>query len=241
LRRDPNAKNSADVQKLVQALETSLAKKGVQQITVLSAPPGATVAIDRRPAGVTPFTGEFAPGQHQVDLSLRGYADNQQKIELSADHARDVVVRLVPESGPAPSAPASAPINTVPLSTTAPPTAEPGVSPDHSGPRFGVLPWISLGVGAAALGGSLAFELSRRHVENEAKSDSTQVGYQDKLDTMQSRQTTARILVGVGGAFVVVGGVLLAVDLSAGRRKEGVALDLSCAPSSCGLVANGRF
>jgi hypothetical protein len=85
LRRDPSVKNAGDVQKLVQGLEASLAKKGVQQVTVLSSPAGATVTIDDRPVGVTPFTGEFAPGQHQIGVSLRGYADSQQKVALPAD------------------------------------------------------------------------------------------------------------------------------------------------------------
>src|SRR3954465_4383762 len=69
LRRDPNAKNGAYVRTLAKALQMSLAKKGVQQVTVLSGPAGATVSIDGRPLGVTPFTGEFAPGQHRIDVS----------------------------------------------------------------------------------------------------------------------------------------------------------------------------
>jgi tetratricopeptide (TPR) repeat protein len=246
LRRDPNAKNAADVHKVVRGLESSLAKKGVQQITVLSTPAGGTVTVDGHPVGVTPFTGEFAPGKHEVDVSLRGYADSQQSVALSADEARDLIVRLVPDSGAAsvPPPPGAAPASTSaapPVSTATSLSIDSGVSPERTGPRFGVLPWIGLGVGVAALGGALTFELSRRRAEDQAKNDQTQVGYQDKLDTMHSRQTTARILAGVGGAFVVAGGVLLALDLSSPRSKERVAFSLSCAPQSCGLIASGRF
>jgi tetratricopeptide (TPR) repeat protein len=243
LRRDPNAKNAPDVQKVVRGFELSLAKKGIQQITVLSTPVGATVTIDSRPVGVTPFTGEFAPGQHQVDLSLRGYADNQQKIELAAETARDVAVRLVPASEPtsAPASPTSSHSADTVQFVSPTPNPEAGAVSQRSGPKFGVLPWLSLGVGAATLGGSLAFELSRRQAETEAKNDSTQVGYKDKLDTVHSRQTTARILAGVGGALVVVGGVLLAVDLGSPRSKERIAFGLSCAPQGCGVSASGGF
>jgi hypothetical protein len=201
--------------------------------------------MDSRPVGVTPFTGEFAPGKHQVDVSLRGYADSQQSVALSADEARDLVVRLVPDSGAASlPAPSTAPAPSTPIGNRQepmPPNKDAVAPPENSGPRFGALPWIGLGVGAAALGGSLTFELSRRRAEDQAKAETTQVGYKDKLDTMQSRQTTARILAGVGGAFVVAGGVLLALDLSSAHSKERVALGLSCAPQSCGLIASGRF
>src|SRR5262249_4852853 len=98
LRRDPGAKNAPDVQKIVKDLQQALAQRGMQQLTVLSSPPGATVSIDGRPVGVTPFTGEFPPGQHQVDFALRGYADVSQQLDLPAAEARDVIVRLEPSA-----------------------------------------------------------------------------------------------------------------------------------------------
>src|SRR4051812_12453176 len=78
-RRAPDAKNGADVDARIRALQGVLAKKGVQQVTIFSTPAGATVIVDDQPLGVTPYTGQLPPGTHQLVLSLRGYADSTQK------------------------------------------------------------------------------------------------------------------------------------------------------------------
>jgi hypothetical protein len=243
LRRDPNAKNAADVKKIVGDLQTSLGKKGVQQITVLSSPPGATVAIDGRPVGVTPFTGEFPPGQHQVDFSLRGYSDTQQQVDLSANEARDVMVRLERSNEPAAASPAATPAPVPATSTPSPIAQAPTYSaePERSGPKFGVWPWVTMGAGAVSLGGSLVFELSRRSAESDAKKEPTQIGYQTKLDAMQSRQTTARILAGVGGVLVLAGGTLLVLDLGSAHGAQKVTVGLSLEPTGYGLWAGGQL
>jgi tetratricopeptide (TPR) repeat protein len=241
LRRDPNAKNAADVKKIIGDLEQALAKKGVQQLTVLSSPPGATVAIDGRPVGVTPFTGEFPPGTHQVDFALRGYADAQQQVDLSASESRDVMIHLERSAEPA-----AAPTSAAPAATPTPPPASIPTTPTYSdtpapGPKFGIWPWVTMGAGAAVLGGSLAFELSRRSAESDAKKEPTQIGYQSKLDAMQTRQTTARILAGVGGGLVLIGGTLLAIDLGSAHAAQKVTVGLSLEPSGYGLWAGGRL
>lgn len=240
-RRAPDAKNGPEVDARIGALEKVLVAKGVQQLTVLSSPQGATVIIDDQPVGVTPFTGQFAPGAHKVALSLRGYADTERKVELGADHAQDLNVPLVParagavapaagEAGGAQS-PGSAPI-----STQSGPTSD-----EPSGPRFGIWPYVGLGAGALALGGALGFEMSRRTAESDAEDDPTQVGFKEKLDTMQSRQTTARVLGAVGGVLVAAGGVLLVIDLTS-RPTASTRASLGCFDDAgCGMQLGGRF
>jgi hypothetical protein len=244
-RRAPDAKNGAEVDERIHALEGSLAQKGVQQLTVLSAPLGATVIVDEQPVGVTPYTGQLPPGAHKVVLSIRGYADSEQKVELAADHAQDLNVPLVPARERAttgaegPAAPPGA--ATTSASTTQPAGAPPADHP--SGPRFGVWPYVGLGAGAAVLGGSLGFELARRSAESAAKKDDTQVGYKEKLDREQSRQTTSRVLAAVGGALFVTGGVLLVIDLTshpAAKAKQ-ARLGVVCLPGACGLDVRGQF
>ena len=95
-RRAPDAKNGPEVDDRIRGLEGVLAKKGVQQLTVFSRPLGATVIVDDQPVGVTPYTGQLPPGTHKVVLSLRGYLDSEQRVELAADRARDLEVPLVP-------------------------------------------------------------------------------------------------------------------------------------------------
>jgi hypothetical protein len=96
---------------------------------------------------------------------------------------------------------------------------------------------VTLGAGAAALAGALTFELMRASSEASAKDATTQVEYKDHYDTMVSQRTTARVFLGVGGALVVTGGVLLAIDLGNASPKEKAAR-LAIAPAPGGAVGS---
>ena len=240
-RRAPEAKNGAEVDERIHTLEAALAAKGVQQLTVLSSPQGATVIIDEQPVGVTPFTGQFPPGKHRVVTTLKGYADSARDVELPADRAQDLNVPLIPDTrvpgAVAPDAPLAS-------TTGAPGPSSPNQPVDGpAGPRFGILPWIGLGAGALALGGAGVFEVLRRGAEDDAEADKTQVGYKENFDKMRSRQTTARVLGAVGGALVITGGVLLVLDLTARPAKDSqrAALGLDCLGDECSVRAWGSF
>jgi len=233
LRRNPSAANADTVRAGIAALAAALAKKGVQQLTVLSSPDGATVAVDDQPVGVAPWTGELAPGKHHLLLTRRGYVDAERDIELQAGEPLDVTVRLEQQSAEA--APSAAPAAGLPTANAPPP------APDDRphGPRLGIVPYLALGAGAAALGGALTFELLRRSAESDAKKEPTQLGYQSRLETEQSRQSTARVFLGVGGVLAVAGGVMLLVDTP--RKGPKTSAGFVCAPALCGLSARGQF
>ena len=237
LRRSPDAPNAKAVEELVLRYEARLAKKGVQQLTVQSTPTGATVAVDQKPVGVTPWTGDLVPGAHRVDFTMRGYSDASRDIQLAPDRAQDLSVELVEAPVPAESA---APAPTVVVVTRDSPS-----KPQSDQPKsFGVWPWVTLGAGGAALGAGLAFELMRRSSENAAEQEETQVGYKEELDRMESRRTTARVLVGVGGALVAVGGTMLIIDLNRGKKsksKPTTALVWSALPDAVDVRLSGSF
>jgi tetratricopeptide (TPR) repeat protein len=230
LRRDPTAKNAAEVRGFIATLEDKLAEKGVQQLSVRSTPKGATVTIDGEPVGVTPWTGDLAPGAHRVTLELKGYDASTRDIELESNDALDVEIPLtVAVEEERAASPALAP------SMAQPKEREPG----HS---FGVWPYVALGAGAVGLGGALYFEISRQSAEDDARGEPTQIGYRDAYETMQSRQTTARVLAGVGGALVLAGGTLLVIELASRPEDEAHAkAALACGAFGCGLSAQGRF
>lgn len=234
LRREPNAEDKDAVVALIEEYEKVLEDKGVQQVTVLSEPETATVRVDGRPVGVTPWTGELPPGKHKVSLSLRGYADTERDITLAADQAQDVTFRLQPATEATP-----APTPVAPAAATSAAAATPPVTPaDHSPPEpegVGVVTYVVLGAGVATLGAAGVFEFMRRSAEDDAKNAKTQVEKSDALDTMDSRQTTARILAGVGGALTVAGGVLLALDLT---RSSSDNTALTMTPSEPNLSAS---
>jgi tetratricopeptide (TPR) repeat protein len=233
-RRAPQAKNGSEVDGWIRKLEGELAKKGVQQVTVLSEPAGATVVIDDKPLGVTPFTGQLAPGKHRVVLTLKGYNEAERELSLSAERAQDLRISLEQAASGAPSPSPAAP----PLPRGREPERRP------AGARFGPWPWVSVAAGGAMLGASLGFELARRSAEEAAKNEPTQVGYQEKLDTEQSRRTTARVLLGAGSALVVTGGVLLVLDwTSRGSADSSRRAQLGglCLPGACALNVRGEF
>lgn len=236
-RRAPTAKNGAEVDARIRSLEAVLAKKGVQQLTITSTPSGATVIVDDKPLGVTPFTGQLTPGVHKVVLTLKGYDDAEQQLSLAAARAQDLEVALQAKAPDA--APASPSAEPAAAATPRQPTPR----PERTGPRFGPWPWVTLGAGGAVLGASLGFELARRSAEDAAREEPTQVGFKEKLDTEQSRQTTARVLLGVGGALAVTGGVLLILDLSARGRPsaEQPRVGGLCLPGGCAFDVRGTF
>jgi tetratricopeptide (TPR) repeat protein len=233
LRRAPNAANANEVATNVARFEARLAKKGVQQLTVLSAPSGATVSIDDANVGVTPGTFELTPGQHHVVLLLRGYSDSGSDVELAPDHAQDLTVSLAPAPSPAAAATREPGLTQTPQPAPANRSSPPPKSAENHA-SFGPWPWVVAGAGVAALGGALTFELLRESAENNAKHDATQIQYSRDLDTLQSRRTAARVLTGVGGALVVTGGVLLTLDLTRGRAPS--AASLRFAPTAGGML-----
>src|SRR5882724_557831 len=94
LRRSPAVQNAEQVRATIATLAVSLARRGVQQLTVLSNPEGATVQVDEQPPVVTPWTGELRPGRHHLSFSLAGYADEQRDVQRSPSEPIDVSVQL---------------------------------------------------------------------------------------------------------------------------------------------------
>lgn len=226
LRRLPQAANASEVRGKVAALAATLSQRGVQQISVLSEPPGAMVLLDDQNVGVTPLTRDIVPGKHRLLLRLAGYADKPGELQLDPLTPQDISLQLEAPRQAAPDASAG------PLRAGLDQPA-----PADQGPRFGVMPYVVMGAGAASLLAALGFELGRRSADSAAEG-APQTEFQDHLDTMESRQTTARVLAGVGGALLVTGGVLYVVDR---QRKPGPSVALGCYGPACGLMAKGSF
>lgn len=234
LRRAPDAEDRDQVEALISEREQRLLERGVQQLTVMSEPKGATLSIDGEPVGVTPWTGEIAPGEHLLLVRRSGFADSERRVQLAADRSQDVVVRLVPGQAltetvePVPPAAPPAPPEPPPRHEAAPP---------QSG--LGVWPWVALGAGAATLGAAATFELLRGSSEDDARDAHSQVEFATKYDEALGHQRTARVLAGVGGGLLVLSGVLFYIDLGANERPEAVAV--SCGATGCFGNLQGVF
>lgn len=145
LRRSPEAPDHEAVTTRVRELETLLAERGVQQVTVFSDPPEATVLLDGRPVGLTPWTGETWPGHHRVAVQKDGYLEHEAVMELDPLKAEEVNLELAP-------APAVAP--------PPPPAPLKDEKPWPLTRRMSVLTWATLATGTASLGTSIAIQAS---------------------------------------------------------------------------------
>ena len=236
------------------SLEEATGRTGVQQVTVLSEPRGATVVMDRQPVGVTPWTGNLTPGMHHAGLSQRVTprsiaSSSWRQIErrgpfsprsirkppsphdLRPSHSRNWLRsssnRRRRPRRPRPVAP-SHPSNQIPADSGS--THTPLVT-------WG---WVALGTGGAALGGALIFEILRRDAQNDARHQSTQIGYANEIDTMESRQTASRILLGTGAALAATGGILLFVGLRESSHKTSPDVALACLSNGCAASVSGE-
>lgn len=131
----------ATVNVRVEELERGLADRGIQQLSVLSTPPGATVLLDGEPVGLTPWTGESWPGTHRVELRRADYVTKETLVELDAHRAADLVVELVR----AEAKPTQRPSDT---------SSEPLVG------RVRVVTWAALATATTALGTAVVIEVA---------------------------------------------------------------------------------
>ncbi len=238
LRRAPNAANAGEVRAIVEKYEAELASTGKQQLSVLTTPSGASALVNGSAVGRTPWTGALAPGQYKVELKHPGYAPAERVVSLTLEHAEDVIVEL--EALPAAPATTSSPAGP-PAASSRPQAQTAAERETTNSSRFGAWPWVTLGAGGAALGGALVFELYRDSSEDAARRESRQIAFSEKLEQMESRKTSARVLASIGGALVVTGGVLLALDLWQDGSGAAVSASVLLDPAQCAAGVTGAF
>jgi len=228
LRQDPGGERLREVEARIATLEQRLAETGLQQLSVTSDPPGATLSVDGRALGITPWAGELAPGRHEIELTLAGHAARRAELTLAPERSSELALQLVPQ----------------------PELARPTEAPNRWS-RVSPLTWTFFGVGAAAITGGVVFELSRASSSAAANAADTPLAAAEARGAADAKQMASLLLLGFGSGFVVGGGVLLALDLSgadatdgapaAGGASHASAATLACQPAFCGVLARGRF
>lgn len=234
LRRGPDAANVEEVKTRVRELEAELAKRGEQQITVRSEPPGAVLSIDGAPRGTTPWTGELPIGTHHVDVEHEQYQSRRVSVTLDGE-ALELALALPPAYGHGDHAaagrfPVTGSVNTPPVDSRR----------DLESDGLHPWPWVAVGTGGAALVAAGVFELLRRDAESDAQSARYQTDYYADRDRMTSHQTTARVLLGVGTVLALSGGVLALID-SAAADTERTPVALGCDATTCLGTWMGNF
>jgi tetratricopeptide (TPR) repeat protein len=233
VRRTGAGDDVSDATERISSIERSLQARGVQQVTVLTIPESATIAVDGRAVGVAPWTGELMPGKHRVEVSLSGHASAAQEFDLPAHRAIDVSVQLLPAASATPAAPVAATHR----------QGQPSLTDSAGTDRAVRWPtWLALGAGGTALGGSALFEVLRGNAEDDIRDAPTQREAASRLEdsSRDSHQTTARVLALVGGGLLVTGGVLLFLDLTRSPAPSDSVV-AGCGEAGCGVLARGQF
>jgi tetratricopeptide (TPR) repeat protein len=210
LRLEPDAKDRAVIEARVKNLEQRLSA-AQPRVSVTSNPEGATVAIDDRVVGTTPYAGSISPGAHRVDVRRAGHLPVSRAVKLGEGQQTELHLDLQPIA---------------PSTASAAPPAEP-----ERGVKVSLPAWIALGVGVGALGTALGFELARKSSEDDAKGARTQLGHQESYRVAERNRDWARLFLGIGAAATVTSGVLVYLDLSSERS----------AGPTVGFVGSGRF
>jgi tetratricopeptide (TPR) repeat protein len=231
LRRAPTSSDRTEVEANIVRLAKELGKVEQQQLTVVTAPAGATVLIDAQPKGFSPWTGEVPTGRHQLTVRRIGNQEAMQNVSMGVD--QPVEVSLVLKEDP-----------TVQAAEQTRLARERAELAERNRPtllqRIQPITWGLMGAGAAGLVGAGAFEQARANSEDDARMAATQLAAEHELDSAESQQTTARILLGVGAGAMVLGGVFLYIDLSR-EPDSSTQLTAGCAGRRCGVYAKGQF
>lgn len=229
LRRAPTASDRAEVEARVENLQAALANKGIQQITVYSKPVGATLFVDGKAVGVTPWTGEIEPGVHELLLMKRGYRDVGRRLTLPARRALDVELSLRRKPVAAPRPAVASPMET--RSGDAAPGLLTHVEP---------VTWSLFGAAAVSFGAAVGFELSRAGYERDARRQAIQVDAARRLDQARSQETWAKGLTLLGAGFTATAIVLGYFDIERGLERSWRA-DATCTNEGCGVWYRGTF
>lgn len=132
LRELPDARDRVAVRAAIGKLEQRLAAAGVQALLIYSDPPGASVQIDGKEWGRTPFHTALPPGSYRVVLALEGFQPKSLDAALEPGTSRvvDVVLR-------------SRPIEPAP----------PGAAPPDAGAAGAAVPGAAAALGTSAAAG----------------------------------------------------------------------------------------
>ena len=257
LKRKPNAPDRASVEARIKGYEKALREQGVQQLTVVTEPPDASVTLDGKDVGVTPWTGEIMAGEHKVLVQLPGYWKVERTFKSGKDRPVKLTLQLLSDKDVGPGAPRSGGTG-----AAAQQGELEGQLPDEgAAPEGGttsataVVGGVSLALGIGGFVGAVAMELSRSAAESDARDAETQIEAGDALDTMKDRRLVAQVLAGVGAGLTALGAVLLIVDLTSDKSEEpgtepGASptettarafMDLGCMAGSCGVRLRGAF
>jgi TolB-like protein len=92
-------RRTVSVQAGQSATLTIALRRALASLSVTSEPSGATVKLNGRPLGKTPFSGSIEPGNYEVVIELEGFDSVSTKLSASLDTPRTLEATLRPNAG----------------------------------------------------------------------------------------------------------------------------------------------
>jgi tetratricopeptide (TPR) repeat protein len=196
LRQDPKATDRVAVERTMSNLERRLGERGLQQLRVYSAPSGATVEVDDKAVGHTPFASELRVGEHRVSVRRSGYLSHAETLTLTTTASVELDLKLQPGEDPPPPPPPEIPEQAKPAVTV----AQPPPPPPPPGPRRWT--WIAAAATGASLAAAATFGLLAQQNASELTTNKHDLAETQRLhDTSLAQARNANILYGVGGGL----------------------------------------
>lgn len=81
-------------------LELPVAGNTGSHLTLTSLPSGASVKVDGKEVGITPWSGELKPGNHKVGVMAKGFLKEERVVPIQPNRDADVTFALNREPGP---------------------------------------------------------------------------------------------------------------------------------------------
>lgn len=250
LHATPQASDRQLVVDSIVTLERNLKERGVQQVLVVSEPPGAVAAIDGKVFGSTPASIELRPGNHTASLTHEGYEKVERPFVMPADRSFDVLMVMKPV-GSAPLAdskpvePAKTTGGAKPVEPTAAatsPQARPTTvtATSSSGSALRPISWVPAAAGLVLVGLGAGFYGTAKSAESRLLSgDDTLLNPGARSELKRSgaaNQSLGFVLGGVGVAALAAAAVMFVIP---GRSP--VAVSVVATPSSGAAVFSGAF
>jgi hypothetical protein len=206
----------------------------VGRLEVAATPAGASIRVDGRDAGKSPLEAPLVlgPGEHEIEAAMHGYTPEKRTVRVEPRSKTGMLFELqqLPADGPA-AEPEPGPAKSPP---------EEPVPAGHGALWTGG--WAVTGIGAALLvagGITGGLALSAGNQLESDYPDGVPRADEDKVDRMDRLAVATNVLLGVGGAAVVAGVVLLVLD--DGPGESAVILTPAAGPGFAGAALTGRF
>ncbi len=188
----PKATDRGEVDALLGSLRERQ-QKSLSSVAIVTRPAGAAIFVDgaeKAEAKTTPTTIRLPAGAHTLRFTVEGYQPHDQTLQVLQGKSATVEADLEPATKAVAPAPEPA---------SPPPT---GASP------LRVAGWTALGLGIVGAGVGTWFALDANDAA-ESATGKTGSDREDLKDRYETGQTVGGVGLGVGGALLVTGVVLL--------------------------------